>query len=137
MGEVVGAALVAHVPTIMLPEETRLEIKRALERARTSTEALLAPVSDDDLVAPVSPGVPPLAWSYAHVARFEELWILRTVGGARPIPDAHDHVYDAFRRERSNGSVSRSATCGSTCGPLLTTSSTAPPFSCARVDTAT
>ena len=84
--------------------ETRLEIKRALERARSSTEELLAPVSDDDLVAQVSPGVPPLAWSYAHVARFEELWILRTVGGSRPIPDAHDHVYDAFRRERSNGS---------------------------------
>ena len=26
MGEVVGAGLVAHVPTIMLPEEIRLEI---------------------------------------------------------------------------------------------------------------
>ena len=26
MGEIVGAALVAHVPTIMLPEEVRLEI---------------------------------------------------------------------------------------------------------------
>ncbi|HEY2964875.1 MAG TPA: catechol 1,2-dioxygenase [Actinomycetota bacterium] len=26
MGEIVGAALVAHVPTIMLPEETRLEL---------------------------------------------------------------------------------------------------------------
>ena len=84
--------------------ETRLEIKRALERARSSTEELLRPVSDDDLVTQVSPGVPPLAWSYAHVARFEELWILRTVGGSRPIPDGHDHVYDAFRRERSNGS---------------------------------
>jgi 3,4-dihydroxyphenylacetate 2,3-dioxygenase len=31
MGEVVGAALVAHVPTIMLPEETRLEINRGKE----------------------------------------------------------------------------------------------------------
>ena len=26
MGEIVGAALVAHVPTIMLPEDTRREI---------------------------------------------------------------------------------------------------------------
>jgi len=26
MGEIVGAALVAHVPTIMLPEAVRLEI---------------------------------------------------------------------------------------------------------------
>jgi 3,4-dihydroxyphenylacetate 2,3-dioxygenase len=31
MGEVVGAALVAHVPTIMLPEETRLEINEGRE----------------------------------------------------------------------------------------------------------
>jgi 3,4-dihydroxyphenylacetate 2,3-dioxygenase len=31
MGEVVGAALVAHVPTIMLPEETRLEINDGKE----------------------------------------------------------------------------------------------------------
>jgi 3,4-dihydroxyphenylacetate 2,3-dioxygenase len=31
MGEVVGAAIVAHVPTIMLPEETRLEINDGKE----------------------------------------------------------------------------------------------------------
>jgi 3,4-dihydroxyphenylacetate 2,3-dioxygenase len=31
MGEVVGAALVAHVPTIMLPKETRLEINEGKE----------------------------------------------------------------------------------------------------------
>ncbi|HEU5264443.1 MAG TPA: DinB family protein, partial [Gaiellaceae bacterium] len=83
--------------------ETRTEIRRALERGRETTEELLAPISDEELVAQISPRVPPLVWSLAHVARFEELWILRTVGGARPIPDAHDHVYDAFRRERSNG----------------------------------
>src|SRR5207245_1675062 len=31
MGEVVGAGLVAHVPTIMLPEEVRLEINQGKE----------------------------------------------------------------------------------------------------------
>ncbi len=31
MGEIVGAALVAHVPTIMLPEEVRLEINEGRE----------------------------------------------------------------------------------------------------------
>jgi 3,4-dihydroxyphenylacetate 2,3-dioxygenase len=31
MGEIVGAALVAHVPTIMLPEETRLELNEGRE----------------------------------------------------------------------------------------------------------
>jgi gamma-glutamyl hercynylcysteine S-oxide synthase len=83
--------------------ESLNEIKRAFERGRSVTEELLAPMSDDELAAPLSPSMPPLAWIYAHVARFEELWILRTVGGARPIPDAHDHVYEAFRRERRNG----------------------------------
>lgn len=83
--------------------ETRTEIRRALERGRETTDELLAPISDDELVTQISPRVPTLVWSFAHVARFEELWILRTVGGAKPIPDAHDHVYDAFRRERSNG----------------------------------
>ena len=28
MGEVVGAGILAHVPTIMLPEETRRELNR-------------------------------------------------------------------------------------------------------------
>ncbi len=31
MGEIVGAGLVAHVPTIMLPEEVRLEINEGKE----------------------------------------------------------------------------------------------------------
>ena len=31
MGEVVGAGLIAHVPTIMLPEEVRLEINEGKE----------------------------------------------------------------------------------------------------------
>jgi gamma-glutamyl hercynylcysteine S-oxide synthase len=83
--------------------DTRLEIRRALERGRESTTALLQPVSDEELAAAVSPDLPPLVWSYAHVARFEEQWLLRTVGGAKTIPDVHDHVYDAFRHERSNG----------------------------------
>ena len=83
--------------------ETRTEIRRALERGRERTDELLAPISDEELAAQMSPRVPPLVWSFAHVARFEELWILRTVGGAKLIPDAHDHVYHAFRRERSNG----------------------------------
>ena len=31
MGEIVGAGIVSHVPTIMLPEETRLEINEGKE----------------------------------------------------------------------------------------------------------
>ncbi len=84
--------------------ESVVEIRHELEDARATTDSLLAPLSDDELTAAISPNVPSLVWSYAHVARFEEQWILRTVGEASSIPDVHDHVYDAFRRERSNGS---------------------------------
>ncbi len=83
--------------------ETRTEIRRALERGREATEHVLRPLSDEELAAQASPHVPPLVWSLAHVARFEELWILRNLADAQPIPDVHDHVYGAFRRERSNG----------------------------------
>ena len=73
---------------------TRVEIRDLWRRAREGTDALLEPLSDEELAAPTAPDVPPLVWSYAHVARFEEQWILRTIGGARPIADVHDHVYD-------------------------------------------
>ena len=82
---------------------TRVEIRDLLQRTRANTDALLAPLSEEDLAAGTATEAPPLVWSNAHVARFEEQWILRTVGGAAPIPDVHDHVYDAFRRERQNG----------------------------------
>jgi iron(II)-dependent oxidoreductase len=38
-------------------------------------------------------------WDLAHVARFEELWLLRNLHGHEPI-DAHEEVYQAFRDER-------------------------------------
>ena len=80
-----------------------VELRARLESARETTEALLKPVSDDDLAAEISPLVPPLVWVLAHVAHFEELWLLRTIAEQPPIPDAHDAVYKAFLGERSNG----------------------------------
>ena len=77
--------------------ETRLEIRTNLERARAATEALLAPIPDDELVAQISPIQSPLVWDFAHIAYFEELWLLRNVKGDPPISYLHDEVYDAFR----------------------------------------
>ncbi|HSI97430.1 MAG TPA: SUMF1/EgtB/PvdO family nonheme iron enzyme, partial [Gaiellaceae bacterium] len=82
----------------------RLEIRSALERARAGTEALLARVSDEDLVAQISPLQSPLVWDFAHTAYFEELWLLQNLLGRPAISGAHDEVYDAFRHERSERS---------------------------------
>ena len=75
-----------------------------MERARAETDVVLEPISDDELAAQISPLAPPLVWSLAHIAYFEELWILRYLGGAPPTSDVHRDVYEAIRRARRNGS---------------------------------
>ena len=82
---------------------TRVEIRQLMERTRAGTDEVLQPISDDELAAQISPLAPPLVWSLAHVAYFEELWTLRYVGEAPPIPDVHRDVYEALRRARQNG----------------------------------
>ena len=76
-------------------------IATELERARRATEALLEPLSDDALRQQVSPLQSPLVWDYAHIAYFEELWLLRGVAGADPIASRYDDLYDAFQHERN------------------------------------
>ena len=70
-----------------------------VERARARAEALLAPLSDEQLMWQVSPS--PLVWDFAHIGHFEELWLLRELGGEPPVRAEHDDVYDAFAHERS------------------------------------
>ena len=72
-----------------------------LQRARTRTEALLAPLSDEQLTVQVSALMSPLVWDFAHIGYFEELWLLRELGGEPPARAEHDDVYDAFAHERS------------------------------------
>jgi len=88
----------------LVPVDARLEIRAQLERARAGTEALLAPVPEEDLVAQISPLQSPLVWDLAHIAYFEELWILRRLLGQPPSAELHDDVYDAFRHARSERS---------------------------------
>ncbi len=79
----------------------RTAVAAVLERARSRTLSLLDPISDEQLSLQVSPLQSPLVWDFAHIGHFEELWLLRTVGGAEPLREEHDDVYDAFAHERS------------------------------------
>jgi gamma-glutamyl hercynylcysteine S-oxide synthase len=65
----------------------------ALGQARERTEALLEPLSDDELVRQVSPLQSPLVWDLGHIGHFEELWLL---GSTR-----HDDLYDSFAHARA------------------------------------
>jgi iron(II)-dependent oxidoreductase len=77
------------------------ELAVALEHARDRTLNLLEPLSDDQLTAQVSPLQSPLVWDLAHVGYFEELWLLRRVGGQNGGSPDGDRLYDAFAHGRA------------------------------------
>lgn len=71
-----------------------------LEAARRRSLELLAPLSDADLLRQHSRLMSPVVWDLAHVGNYEDLWLVRTLGGAGLRPDL-DPVYDAFRHPRA------------------------------------
>jgi iron(II)-dependent oxidoreductase len=80
--------------------DLNLEIRASMDEARAATDALLAPVTDAELVAQVSPPASPLVREVARTAHFEETWLLRFAKGDPPIPEVHAEVYAALAAER-------------------------------------
>jgi iron(II)-dependent oxidoreductase len=76
------------------------ELAATLERARRRTEELLEPLSDEQLTRQISPLQSPLVWDLAHIGHFEELWLLRRVGGRSAVSPEYDDLYDSFAHAR-------------------------------------
>ncbi len=76
------------------------ELARVLEHARRRTEGLLEPLDDEQLTRQVSPLQSPLVWDLAHIAYFEELWLLRRAAGREPLGPDYDVLYDSFAHGR-------------------------------------
>jgi gamma-glutamyl hercynylcysteine S-oxide synthase len=72
------------------------ELAAVLEHARARTDALLAPLDDEQLTRQVSPLQSPLVWDMAHIGYFEELWLLRSGNGSDL-----DDLYDSFAHGRA------------------------------------
>ena len=53
--------------------------------ARQKTFALIADLSDEQLLGPFLPTLNPLLWEIGHVAWFQERWVLRHVNHRNPI----------------------------------------------------
>ena len=77
------------------------ELAAVLGHARERTEALLEPLSDEQLTRQVSPLQSPLVWDLAHIGYFEELWLLRRAGGREPLSPEYDDLYDSFAHARA------------------------------------
>jgi iron(II)-dependent oxidoreductase len=85
------------------PRPTRQSIAELLAEARARTIALIHPVGDELLNRVYSELLSPLAWDLGHIANFEELWLVQTVAGRKPLHGELGQYYDAIenpRRER-------------------------------------
>lgn len=85
-------------------DERKDGLRDALASARERSLALLGPLTPEDQERQHSPLMSPLVWDLAHVAHYEELWLVRRLTGDGPTSPLHDDIYDAFRhprRERS------------------------------------
>jgi gamma-glutamyl hercynylcysteine S-oxide synthase len=78
----------------------RAVVADQLTMARRYTEQLLGPIADADLELQFSPLQSPLVWDLAHIAHYEELWLIRNLGSGGAVDEARDDVYDAFRHPR-------------------------------------
>jgi iron(II)-dependent oxidoreductase len=76
-------------------------IAERLAEARRRTLALIEPLDDEQLNrAYGAPLLSPLAWDLGHIANFEELWLVQTVGGREPLHGDLGRFYDAIENPR-------------------------------------
>ena len=71
-----------------------------LGAARQRTLALIEPLDDAQLNRVYSEILSPLAWDLGHIANFEELWLVQTIGGREPLHGELGRFYDAIENPR-------------------------------------
>jgi iron(II)-dependent oxidoreductase len=75
-------------------------IAERLAEARLRTLELVRPLDDAQLNRVYSPLLSPLAWDLGHIANFEELWLVQTIGGREPLHGELGRFYDAIENPR-------------------------------------
>ncbi len=75
-------------------------IAERLAEARRCTLELIEPLDDEQLNHVYSPILSPLAWDLGHIANFEELWLVQTIGGREPLHGELGRFYDAIENPR-------------------------------------
>lgn len=79
---------------------SKAAIAERLAEARQRTLGLIAALDDEQLNRVYSPILSPLAWDLGHIANFEELWLVQTIGGREPLHGELGRLYDAIENPR-------------------------------------
>jgi len=79
---------------------SKAAVAEALSEARTCTLELIEPLDDEQLNTVYSPILSPLAWDLGHIANFEELWLVQTIGEREPLHGELGRLYDAIENPR-------------------------------------
>jgi gamma-glutamyl hercynylcysteine S-oxide synthase len=80
---------------------TATPVVEALEEARERTLALVASLSAEDLERVHSPLMSPLVWDLAHIAAYEDLWLVHRYGERPLLHEDLAATYDAFETPRA------------------------------------
>ncbi len=83
-----------------MKSSTKNAIVERLGEARARTLELVKPLNDEQLNRVYSPILSPLAWDLGHIANFEELWLVQTIGGREPLHGELGRFYDAIENPR-------------------------------------
>src|SRR5215470_9646294 len=76
---------------------SNIQLIIALQEARARTLELVADLNDEQMIGPRLAIVNPLRWEIAHVAWFQEYWVLRHLRRLEPLWDGADRMYDSAR----------------------------------------
>src|ERR671931_1027706 len=76
-------------------------IADALSQTRDRTFALVAHLSDAELERQVDPLMSPLVWDLAHIAAYEDLWLVSRFAGEPLLHPELAARYDAFETPRA------------------------------------
>jgi len=71
-----------------------------LDEARRHTLLLIEPLTDEQLNRVYDPILSPLIWDLGHIGNFEELWLVRRIGGREPLRGDLGELYDAIEQPR-------------------------------------
>jgi iron(II)-dependent oxidoreductase len=98
-------AVLPPIPTPQLPAALRAPLPddpvAALAGARARTRALVAGISRVDLERQIDERMSPLVWDLAHIAAYEDLWLVHRHGGRPLLHDDLAALYDAFETPRA------------------------------------